>query len=55
MFQHYYKLVFNSFPEFEKENHSWFLGVYKTSVTKVKGWGVNMNGIKEDKHGTPNR
>lgn len=42
-------------PEFEKENHSWFLGVYKTSVTKVKGWGVNMNGIKEDKHGTPNR
>ena len=42
-------------PEFESEKHSWFFGAYKTSVTKVKGWGVNIKGIKEDKRGVPNR
>lgn len=35
-------------PEFEKETHRWFFGLYKTRTTKVKGWGVNMKGIKED-------
>ncbi len=35
-------------PEFEKEKHSWFFGIYKTSTTKVKGWGINVKGIKED-------
>lgn len=37
-------------PEFEKEKHSWFFGAYKTSKTVVKGWGVKVKGIKEDKH-----
>lgn len=43
-------------PEFESEKHSWLFGVYRTSKTKVKGWGVNVRGIKEDKHQnvTPN-
>ena len=41
-------------PEFESEKHSWFFGLYRTSSTKVKGWGVNMKGIKEDTHGYPN-
>ena len=35
-------------PEFEKEHHSWFFGIYRTSTTKVKGWGVKVKGIKED-------
>lgn len=35
-------------PEFDKEKHSYFFGLYKTSVTKVTGWGVNIKGIKED-------
>lgn len=42
-------------PEFECEKHSWFFGAYKTTSTKVKGWGVNIKGITADKHGTPNR
>lgn len=42
-------------PEFECEKHSWFFGAYKTSSTRVKGWGVNIKGIREDKHGVPNR
>ena len=42
-------------PEFETEKHSWCLGIYKTSSTKVKGWGVNIKGIKQDKHGIPNQ
>jgi tRNA(His) 5'-end guanylyltransferase len=44
-------------PEFETEKHSWFFGAYSTSKTKVKGWGVNVKGIKEDKHQSsiPNR
>ena len=42
-------------PEFETEKHSWCLGIFKTSLTKVKGWGVNIKGIKQDKHGMPNR
>lgn len=42
-------------PEFEREKHSWFFGVYRTSSTKVKGWGVNVKGIKRDQHGIPNR
>ncbi len=42
-------------PEFETEKHSWFFGAYKTSSTKVKGWGVNIKGIKQDSHATPNR
>ena len=37
-------------PEFEKETHRWFFGLYKTTSTKVKGWGVNIKGIKEDNH-----
>ena len=42
-------------PEFETEKHSWFFGAYKKSSTKVKGWGVNIKGIKQDTHGVPNR
>ena len=37
-------------PEFESENHSWFFGLYRTSTTKVKGWGINIKSIKEDKN-----
>lgn len=37
-------------PEFEKEKHSWFFGAFKKSKTIVKGWGVKVKGIKEDKH-----
>lgn len=42
-------------PEFETEKHSWFFGAYRTSSTKVKGWGVNIKGIQKDQHGIPNR
>lgn len=41
-------------PEFTVEKHSWFFGAYKTRNVKVKGWGVNMKGIKEDPHGVTN-
>lgn len=41
-------------PEFTTEKHSWFFGAYKTYVTKVTGWGVNIKGIKEDKRGIRN-
>lgn len=41
-------------PEFETEKHSWFFGAFRTSSTKVKGWGINVKGIKEDTHGNPN-
>jgi len=41
-------------PEFESEKHSWLFGLYRTSSTKVKGWGINVKGIKEDVHGYPN-
>lgn len=36
-------------PEFETEKHSWFFGAYKTRKVVVKGWGINIKGIKEDK------
>ncbi|NPD93201.1 hypothetical protein [Xylanibacter muris] len=42
-------------PEFETEKHSWFFGAFRESSTKVKGWGVNIKGIKKDEHGIPNR
>lgn len=35
-------------PEFSIEKHSWFFGFYKTRKVSVKGWGVNIKGIKED-------
>ena len=41
-------------PEFEKEKHSWFFGIFETSSTKVKGWGINVKGIKEDSNRVPN-
>lgn len=41
-------------PEFESEKHKWFFGAYTTTSTKVKGWGVNIKGIKRDQHGIPN-
>lgn len=41
-------------PEFETEKHSWFFGLYRTSKTRVDGWGVNIKGIKEDNHGVLN-
>ena len=41
-------------PEFEKESHSWFFGIVKTCSTKVKGWGINVKGIKEDGNRVPN-
>lgn len=34
-------------PEFVTEKHSWFLGIYKTSKTKVKGWGINIKRFRE--------
>lgn len=33
-------------PEFASEKHSWFFGAYKTTKTKVTGWGVTVNGLK---------
>lgn len=42
-------------PEFETEKHSWFFGFYKTKRISVKGWGINIKGVKEDTHGYPNR
>lgn len=41
-------------PEFIKESHSYFLGLYKTTKTTVKGWGVNIKGLKEDPHANMN-
>ena len=41
-------------PEFTIEKHSWFFGLYKTRNVNVKGWGVNLKGIKEDPHGIIN-
>lgn len=41
-------------PEFTVEKHSWFFGAYKTRNVSVKGWGVNIKGIKEDPHGITN-
>lgn len=41
-------------PEFTTEKHSWFFGAYKTRKVSVKGWGVNMKGIKEDANGVLN-
>ncbi len=41
-------------PEFTVEKHSWFFGAYKTHNVSVKGWGVNMKGIKEDTNGNRN-
>lgn len=41
-------------PEFERETHKWFFGAYRTTTTKVKGWGIKMKGVKEDNHGIPN-
>ena len=40
-------------PEFEKEKHSWFFGAYKTTTTKLKGWGVKVKGILEDTNANP--
>lgn len=42
-------------PEFETEKHSWFFGLYRTSSTTVKGWGVNIKGIRKDEHGNLNQ
>ncbi len=41
-------------PEFTVEKHSWFFGAYKTCKVGVKGWGVNIKGIKEDPRGMAN-
>lgn len=41
-------------PEFSVEKHSWLFGAYKTRKVSVKGWGVNIKGIKEDTHGNTN-
>lgn len=41
-------------PEFTVEKHSWLFGAYKTRNVSVKGWGVNIKGIKEDTHGATN-
>ena len=41
-------------PEFTTEKHSWFFGLYKTRKCSVKGWGVNMKGIKEDTNANSN-
>lgn len=35
-------------PQFEKEHHSWFFGIYQKGSAKAKGWGVKINGLKED-------
>lgn len=36
-------------PEFTTEKHSWFFGFYRTATTTVKGWAMNIKGLKEDK------
>ena len=41
-------------PRFETETHKWFFGAYKTKKVKVKGWGLKIKRIKEDKHGNVN-
>lgn len=37
-------------PQFETEKHSYFFGAFRRSKTTVTGWGLNIKGIKEDKH-----
>lgn len=34
-------------PEFESEKHSWFLGIYKTRTTTLRGLGVNIKGYQK--------
>ncbi|MBP5221172.1 MAG: hypothetical protein J6034_10815 [Bacteroidaceae bacterium] len=34
-------------PEFEVEKHCYFFGLYRTSTTKMKGWGANIKGFKK--------
>ncbi len=41
-------------PHFEIEHHKWFFGAYRTSKTKVVGWGVDIKGFKEDPYGNMN-
>lgn len=41
-------------PRFETETHKWFFGLYKTSKVKVKGWGLKIKRIKEDRNGYVN-
>ncbi len=41
-------------PQFEIEKHRWFFGAYRTSKTKVVGWGIDVKGIKEDPYGHTN-
>lgn len=41
-------------PNFEKENHSYFFGLYKTSKVKVSAWGLNYKGLREDPKGNIN-
>ena len=38
-------------PEIDSEKHSWFFGIYRTSKTTAKGWGVTLKGLKEDTYG----
>ena len=35
-------------PRFETDTHCWLFGIFKQSNIKVKGWGMNIKGFKED-------
>lgn len=41
-------------PNFEKETHRYFFGLYKKSQVKVSAWGLNYKGLKEDPQGNVN-
>lgn len=41
-------------PNFEAENHNYLFGLYTTRYVKVKAWGLNYKGLKEDPHGNIN-
>lgn len=41
-------------PNFEKETHCYFFGLYTTAKVTVNAWGANYLGLKEDLHGIPN-
>ena len=35
-------------PRFETDTHCWLFGIFKQCNIKVKGWGMNIKGFKED-------
>lgn len=41
-------------PNFERESHSYFFGLFRTTEVKVSAWGLNYKGLKEDPKGNVN-